>query len=704
MNTAITRELILEGLDCANCAAKIENRVNKLDGVNVASLNFVTKTLKIDIETPGQVEEILTQARQIIKSLEPDILIGEKNEAFYNPIGVNIDIKQIIVFAVSFALLVIAMVLDLSAEVELVFFLLGYILVAIPVLHKAGSNIFRGQVFDENFLMSLATLAAFAIGEYPEAVAVMLFYRIGEFLQDLAVDHSRQSISSLMNIRPDYCTRIINGDSERVSPKIINTGDLIVIKPGERVPLDGHIIEGSSSLDTSALTGESVPRYLSTGDEVMAGFLNVDGLLKVEVSKIYQDSAVSRILDMVENAASNKAPAENFITRFAAWYTPVVVGAALALALIPPYILNAGNPQEWIYRALVFLVISCPCALVISVPLAFFAGIGSASRQGILVKGSNYLDALNYADSMVFDKTGTLTTGRFTVTNINTQPGIGRDELLGYAAMAEQYSYHPLADSIKTAYSGIIDEKQIEDYQDIPGFGIKARILGRNVLAGSLRLMEKENIPFPPHNTEATLIHIAIDGAYAGNIELADQLKQDVPLALQTLKEMGIKHLIMLTGDKEANARKMAAGLGIDEVYSELLPDEKVTIMEELEKRKYSARERLVFVGDGINDAPVLARSDLGIAMGGLGSDAAIEAADIVIMNDEPGRIPVALKIAGNTHSIVVQNIVFALGVKAVVLVLGALGMATMWQAVFADVGVTIIAVLNSLRIMHSKY
>lgn len=704
MNTAITRELILEGLDCANCAAKIENRVNKLDGVNVASLNFVTKTLKIDIETPGQVEETLTQARQIIKSLEPDILIGEKNEAFYNPIGVNIDIKQIIVFAVSFALLVIAMVLDLSAEVELVFFLLGYILVAIPVLHKAGSNIFRGQVFDENFLMSLATLAAFAIGEYPEAVAVMLFYRIGEFLQDLAVDHSRQSISSLMNIRPDYCTRIINGDSERVSPKIINTGDLIVIKPGERVPLDGHIIEGSSSLDTSALTGESVPRYLSTGDEVMAGFLNVDGLLKVEVSKIYQDSAVSRILDMVENAASNKAPAENFITRFAAWYTPVVVGAALALALIPPYILNAGNPQEWIYRALVFLVISCPCALVISVPLAFFAGIGSASRQGILVKGSNYLDALNYADSMVFDKTGTLTTGRFTVTNINTQPGIGRDELLGYAAMAEQYSYHPLADSIKTAYSGIIDEKQIEDYQDIPGFGIKARILGRNVLAGSLRLMEKENIPFPPHNTEATLIHIAIDGAYAGNIELADQLKQDVPLALETLKEMGIKHLIMLTGDKEANARKMAAGLGIDEVYSELLPDEKVTIMEELEKRKYSARERLVFVGDGINDAPVLARSDLGIAMGGLGSDAAIEAADIVIMNDEPGRIPVALKIAGNTHSIVVQNIVFALGVKAVVLVLGALGMATMWQAVFADVGVTIIAVLNSLRIMHSKY
>ncbi len=702
MNNGITRELLLEGLDCANCAAKIENQVNKLDGINTASLNFMTKTLKIEVDSSDLVEDVLDQTYKIINNLEPDVRVGEKDSEV-NYTMTEINVSPIIVFLLSAILVAIALLSGLPTQIELVLYVLSYLLVATPILYRAGVNIIKGQISDENFLMSLATLSAFAIREYPEAVAVMLFYRIGEYLQDLAVNRSRQSISSLLDIRPEYATLISNGNTEQVKPEDVVCGNIIVIKPGERIPLDGIIIEGSSSLDTSALTGESLPRCLSEGDEILAGYLNIDGLLKVEVSRPYKESTVTRILNLVENAANNKAPAENFITSFAAYYTPVVVFAALALALIPPFIFHAGNPREWIYRALVFLVISCPCALVISVPLSFFAGIGKASRHGILVKGSNYLEALNYVNTMVFDKTGTLTTGNFKVVQVNPQPGIEPNELLYYAAAAEYYSQHPLAISIRSAYSGIIMEQQIGEYQDIPGYGIKAMVMGREVMAGSLKLIDKENIKHPQHNLDSTQVHIAIDKTYAGYIQLSDQLKPDVQQAIKELRKMGMQKLVMLTGDKESAAHQIATELELDEIHSELLPQQKVEMMEILQNKK-SKNERLVFVGDGINDAPVLARSDLGIAMGGLGSDAAIEAADIVIMNDEPGKLPVAIRIARDTRAIVIQNIVFALGVKAVVLALGAVGLATMWQAVFADVGVTIIAVINSLRLMHGNY
>ena len=702
MSSAVTRELVLDGLNCANCAAKIENQVNHLEGVNTASLNFMTKTLKIEMDSAGLVEDVLGQTYKIINNLEPDVRVGEKDsQAIYTMTG--IDISPILIFLFSAVMVAVALVLNLPASIELILYLLSYLLVATPILINAGLNIIKGQIFDENFLMSLATLSAFAIKEYPEAVAVILFYRIGEYLQDLAVDRSRQSISSLMDIRPEYTTRIANGKMEQVKPEDVVCGDIIVIKPGERIPLDGIIIEGSSSLDTAALTGESLPRYLSGGDEILAGYLNIDGLLKVEVRRAYKESTVTRILDLVENAASHKAPAENFITRFAAYYTPVVVFAALALALIPPLVFNAGNPREWVYRALVFLVISCPCALVISVPLSFFAGIGKASRHGILVKGSDYLEALNYVNTMVFDKTGTLTTGNFKVVKVNTEAGIEPADLLYYAAAAEYYSQHPLAISIRSAYSGIIAEEQIEEYKDIPGYGIKATILGREVLAGSIKLLDKENVKHPQHDPDSTQVHIAIDKTYAGYIELSDQLKPDVHQAMTELRKMGMQKLVMLTGDKESTAHQIAAELELDEIYSELLPQQKVEMMEMLQTKK-SKNERLVFVGDGINDAPVLARSDLGIAMGGLGSDAAIEAADIVIMNDEPGKLPIAVRIARDTRAIVIQNIVFALGIKAIVLALGAVGLATMWQAVFADVGVTIVAVINSLRLMRGNY
>jgi Cd2+/Zn2+-exporting ATPase len=702
MDSAVTRELILEGLDCAHCAAKIETQINHLEGVNTASLNFITKTLRIEVDSSGLLEDVLNQTYKIINTLEPDVQVGEKDsKAIYTRKEINT--QPLIIFLLSFALVAVALASGLPASIKLILYLSSYLLVATPILYKAGLNIIKGQIFDEYFLMSLATLAAFAIREYPEAVAVMLFYRIGEYLQDLAVDRSRQSISNLMDIRPEYANLISNGKTEQVKPEDVVCGDIIVIKPGERIPLDGIIVEGSSSLDTSALTGESLPRYLSAGDEILAGYLNIDGMLKVEVSRAYQESAVTRILDLVENAASHKAPAENFITRFAAYYTPVVVFAALALALIPPFVFNAGNPREWIYRALVFLVVSCPCALVLSVPLTFFAGIGKASRHGILVKGSNYLEALNYVNTMVFDKTGTLTTGNFKVINVNAQPGIEPADLLYYAAAAEYYSQHPLAISIKMAYSGIITEEHIGEYQDIPGYGIKATVMGREVLAGSIKLLENENIICPHHSPSVTQVHIAINKNYAGYIELADQLKPDVPQAMKELREIGMKKLVMLTGDNELAAHQITTELKLDEIYSELLPQQKVEMMEMLESRK-SKNERLVFVGDGINDAPVLARSDLGIAMGGLGSDAAIEAADIVIMDDEPHRLPIAIKIARDTRAIVVQNIVFALGVKAIVLALGAVGLATMWQAVFADVGVTIIAVVNSLRLMRGNY
>jgi len=546
--------------------------------------------------------------------------------------------------------------------------------------------------------MSVATIGAFVIGEYPEAVAVMLFYHLGMFLEDLAVGRSRKSIAALMDISPEYANLKVGEDVKKVSPGDVKVGDIIIVKPGEKVPLDGVVIEGRSMLDTSVLTGESVPREVDVGDNVLAGFINKNGVLVVEVKKEFQDTVVSRILDLVQNASSRKAPTEKFINRFARYYTPVVTATAAAIAFIPPLVIPGAAFSEWFYRAMVFLVVSCPCALVVSIPLGFFAGIGRASRNGILVKGSNYLEALNNVDTVVFDKTGTLTKGTFKVTSVKPGDNFSRNELLKYAAHAEAYSNHPIAVSIVNEYGKEVDVNEIEDYNEIPGMGISVRVMGKAVLAGNIKLMEKEGIACDIPETTGTIVHVAVDGKYAGYIEISDEVKEDSARAIKSLKDIGVKKLVMLTGDNRVVSEKIGKQLGLSEIHAELLPDQKVEKLEVLLKEE-GANGKLVFVGDGINDAPVLARADIGVAMGGLGSDAAIEAADVVIMTDEPSKLVSAIKIARKTHRIIWQNIVFSLGVKLIVLALGALGVATMWEAVFADTGVTLIAVLNSMRV-----
>lgn len=586
-------------------------------------------------------------------------------------------------------------------------FIISYIIVGFEILKKAVRNIFRGKVFDENFLMSIATIGAFAIGEYPEAVAVMLFYQVGELFQSYAVDKSRKSISSLMDIRPDYANVYRNGNIEKINPADVKIGEIIVIKPGEKVPLDGHIIEGNTSLDTKALTGESLPKESKVGEEVLSGCINLSGTIKVEVSKEFGESTVSKILDLVENASSKKAKSENFITKFAEYYTPVVITIALALAIIPPFVIQNQEFSDWLYRALSFLVVSCPCALVISIPLSFFGGIGGASKQGILIKGGNYLEALSKTEIAVFDKTGTLTEGTFEVQKVeavgnaeNTK--VSKEELLKIAAYAEYYSNHPISKSVKKAYSKEIDEKQIINSQELSGLGIEAEIEGKNVLVGNEKLMKEKNIQYEKTNEIGTVLYIAIDGKYVGYILIADTIKKDAKYTIDTLKKNNIKQTVMLTGDRKEVGEAVAKEIGLDKVYTELLPDGKVEKVEELLKEKSSAG-KLAFVGDGINDAPVLAISDIGIAMGGLGSDSAIEAADVVIMTDEPSKIIDAIKLSKKTMRIVKENIIFAIAVKVAVLILAAFGISTMWQAVFADVGVSVIAILNSLRILHVK-
>ena len=547
--------------------------------------------------------------------------------------------------------------------------------------------------------MGIATIGAFAIGQFPEGVAVLLFYRIGESLQDMAVHRSRKSITQLMDIRPDYANLKIGENEKKISPIDVSVGNYIIVKPGEKVPLDGIVTEGNSMVNTSALTGESVPREVETGDTVLGGFINMDGLLTIEVTKGFEESTVSKILKLVEDSGSKKASTENFITKFARYYTPVVVFVALALAIVPPLIVEGAVLSDWIYRALVFLVISCPCALVISIPLGFFGGIGGASRHGILVKGGNYLEALNNVDIVVFDKTGTLTKGVFKVTEINTDTGVSKDELLEYAAHAESYSNHPIATSILAAYGKEINKENIENYEEMSGYGVRAKVKGKEILAGNKKFMDREGILYRPVETVGTAIYIAVDGVFAGSIVISDELREDSKDTISMLKAIGVNKTIMLTGDNESVGKKVAGELGIDEVYSELLPDEKVKEIELLSKQK-SSKKKLVFVGDGINDAPVLARADIGVAMGGLGSDAAVEAADVVLMTDEPMKLVGAIKIAKRTNRIVWQNILFAIAVKIIILVSGAGGIATMWEAVFADVGVALIAVLNSMRVM----
>lgn len=699
----------LEGLNCAHCASKIEAEVGGLEGVRSASLDFVSKKMNLETD-PGRIGAGLTEAIvEIVGRIEPKVKVvfeekklQAKAKAAQSHHEEEYNRKEILKLVVGGAIFAAGVLLDLPKQVELIVFLASYLLVGAPVVLRAVKGILRGQVFDENFLMSVATIGAFFVGDYAEGVAVMLFYLVGELFQAVAVGHSRKSISALMDIRPDYANLKVQEGLKKVSPEEVRIGDVIVVKPGEKVPLDGKVLEGYSMVDTAALTGESLPRDMEPGSMALSGFINKNGILTIEVTKDFEESTVSKILDLVQNASSRKATAEKFISRFARVYTPIVVYAALAIAVIPPLLIDGATFSQWIYRALVFLVVSCPCALVISIPLGFFGGIGGASKKGIMVKGSNYLEALNKVEMVVFDKTGTLTKGIFKVTAVNPQNGFATKELLEYAAYAESYSNHPIALSIVDAYDSKIEQDRIDQYEEIPGHGIKVRIDGKKVDAGNAKLMKQENITFPEVETLGTVVHLAIDHVYAGHIVISDEVKEDAAAAIKALKALGIKKTVMLTGDLKATGDKIGKQLGLDEVYSELLPADKVERFEYFETHK-SSGGKIAFVGDGINDAPVLARADIGIAMGGLGSDAAIEAADVVIMNDEPFKIVTAIKIARRTRNIVYQNIAFALGVKLLVLILGAFGIATMWEAVFADVGVAVIAILNAMRVLNVK-
>lgn len=679
----------LDGLDCANCAAKIERSVQQIKGVEQAQVDFMSTKLTI-VAPEKDIERISDEAKEIVYKLEPDVEVNsvqtEKAEE-----GSKGKLIQILVAVVALGLLAI---FTPAMPWKLIAYLILYLWIGYDVLKTAITNIFHGEIFDENFLMAIATVGAIAIGEYPEAVAVMLFYQVGEFFQDYAVAKSRKSISSLLAIRPDSANLIQNGEVKKVAPETIKVGDRILIKPGEKVPLDGIVKEGNSMLDTSALTGEYVPRSIHPEEQILSGFINQSGQLTVEVTTTFGESTVSKILDLVENASSKKAPAENFITSFARYYTPIVVGLAVLLAVVPPLV--TGEPfYDWVYRALTFLVISCPCALVISVPLSFFGGIGGASKAGVLIKGSNYIETLANVETLVFDKTGTLTKGVFEVQTVDTT--INKEDFLRYVASAEQSSSHPIAQSIVN----YVDQPlaSVSQLEEIAGFGISVEIEGHRFLVGNEKLLAKYQIPFQAVNEIGTIVYVAMDGKYIGHLVIADELKGHVSEALSEVKKLGVKRTVMLTGDNRGIADAIGKKIGIDQVYSELLPEDKVTHLEDELKRE----TKTAFVGDGMNDAPVLARADIGIAMGGLGSDAAIEAADVVIMDDEPAKIPVAIRIARKTMGIVKQNIVFAIGVKILVLILGALGFATMYAAVFADVGVTVIAVLNAMRCLRIK-
>lgn len=608
--------------------------------------------------------------------------------------------KTLVRIILSAVLLVAAALIPVGGIVKLVLFLIPYAVIGWDVLWKAIRNIAHGQVFDENFLMAIATVGAFALGEYPEGVAVMLFYQVGELFQSYAVGRSRQSIAALMDIRPDYANIEQDGKLVQVDPEDVAVGDTIVIKAGEKIPLDGVVLEGSSAVDTAALTGESLPRDVNPGDDVVSGCINQSGLLKVRVTKVFGESTVAKILDLVENSSSKKARAENFITRFARYYTPVVVIGAVLLAVLPP-LLFGGDWSDWLQRALIFLVISCPCALVISVPLSFFGGIGGASKQGILVKGSNYLEALAKTETVVFDKTGTLTKGTFQVTAVHPDR-ISEGELLELAALAESYSEHPISRSLREAYQKPVDASRVTDVEEISGHGVRAKVDGHDVYAGNGKWMDRIGASWRNCHRTGTVVHVAVDGEYAGHIVISDAVKPDAAAAIEALKREGVKKTVMLTGDVKAVGEAVAREIGIDEVHAELLPGDKVDQVERLLKNT-SGKGKLAFVGDGINDAPVLSRADIGIAMGGLGSDAAIEAADIVLMDDKPSKLAVAVRISRKTLRIVRQNIVFALGIKLLFLALGAFGMANMWEAVFADVGVSVLAILNASRALRTS-
>ena len=724
-------KLKLKGLDCANCAAKIENKVNELKEVKEATMNFSMGFIVIEKNEGVDNNDLIEKVRDIVNKLEPGVLVeevksgkvnrgnskttctdgccgedehghehehehGHDHEHNHGEMG-N---KQKYSLIVGTILYVIAILTNESFNFSIILFVLSYILIGGEVVYNAVRNILKGEVFDENFLMTVATVGAFAVGEYHEAVAVMLFYEIGELFQGYAVNKSRKSISSLMDIKAEYATLLMDGKEKKISPEEVEIDDVILIKPGERVPVDGIIIEGNTTLDTAALTGESVPRNAKKDDEILSGTINLSGVIKVKVTKEYGESTVSRILELVENAGNKKAKTEKFITKFARYYTPIVVFAALAVAIIPPLFIRDAVFSEWIYKALIFLVVSCPCALVVSIPLALFAGIGGASKKGVLVKGSNYLEILKDVNTVVFDKTGTLTKGVFNVVKINPV-GIEKDELLKIAAIGESFSNHPIAKSIMNAYDKEVNQDLAKDYEEIAGNGVKAYIDKHEVLIGNEKLMKKFDIKHERVSEEGTIVHVSIDGTYRGYIVISDEIKKDSKEGIELLKQVGVKNIVMLTGDNKKAADAVASKLGITKVYSELLPGDKVAKVEELLNNK-GEKDKVMFVGDGINDAPVLARADIGAAMGAIGSDAAIEAADVVLMNDEISSLGEGIKVAKKTIRILWQNIIFALGIKTLVLILSLFGLANMWEGVFADVGVTVIAILNAMRALKN--
>lgn len=709
----------LKGLSCANCAQKVEDAVGQLEGVHDSDVNFMTESFTFTLEANQQKTDLKRIYKKIM-SLEPQLTIRDKktgrvinneerkeketrNESQHTFRFQSLMDKTIFLTGLRIALALILLLLALFAGLgetgQLLLFVFAYIIVGYDVLLQAIKNLFNGQWFDESFLMSIATLSAFYIQEYPEAVAVMLFYQLGELFQSVAVGKSRQSISDLMDIQAEVANLWKDGKSQPVDPSQVELGDTLLIRPGEKVPLDGRVIKGQSTVDTSALTGESVPRSVGLDDEILSGFINGQGLLYMEVEKEYADSTVKKILDMVEHASHRKAPTEKFISKFARWYTPLVVGAAAILAFLMPLIIPGAQFHDWIYRACVFLVISCPCALVVSIPVSIFGGIGLASKKGILIKGGNYLEALTAVDTVVFDKTGTLTEGNFEVTAIHPQEEWTADQLLFWAAYAEAHSNHPIGQSIVSAYGKNIEASKISDYNEIAGHGIQVKVDGHELLAGNGRLMDRFNINYQAVKEAGTVVYLAKDSSYMGYLLIADEIKEDAHITAQALKKQGVKHLVMLTGDSANIAQAIGQELDLDEVYAELLPDDKVKILEKLISQENEGK-RTVFVGDGINDTAVIARADIGFAMGAMGSDAAIEAADVVLMDDQPSKVAQAIDVAHETSRIVWQNIILILAVKGLFLILGAVGMASMWGAVFADVGLTVISVLNAMRIL----
>jgi len=690
----------LNNLDCASCASKIESQLSKLDEVKFVSVNFANASMTIDTVN---IEKVIA----LIHKLEPEVEVEEyeKKRAIVSTGELAENKKTIIKAVAGFILLVIGLIFEKQLHntpfeiAEYAVFVTGYLIVGWKVIASAVKNIMRGQFFDEQFLMAIATLGAFAIHQMPEAMAVMLFYVTGELFQDIAVGRSRKSIKALLEIKPEFANLVANGTTTRVSPESIHVGDIITVKAGEKIPLDGVVLEGTSFVDTSALTGESVPRKLKENDIALSGTINQTGMLTIRVTKLFSESSVSKILELVEYAASKKAETEKFITTFARYYTPLVVIFALLLAVLPPLLLQGQTFNDWIYRALVVLVISCPCALVISIPLGYFGGIGNASRKGILVKGSNFLDALTQVKTVVFDKTGTLTNGVFKVTETVTFNDYSKEQILEYAAYAEINSNHPIAKSILEAFGKEIEKQRIKEVEEISGHGIKAIIDNKTVLAGNDKLLHKENIVHPVCNVDGTVVHVAIDTVYAGYIIISDTLKVDAIKTIEKLKEKNIQP-VMLTGDNQFAAASFAKKLNIDKYFYELLPEDKVRHIERLIAESIGGK--VAFVGDGINDAPVIARADIGIAMGALGSDAAIETADVVLMTDSPSKVVDAIDIAKRTRSIVWQNIYFAMGVKLIFIILGIFGIATMWEAVFGDMGVALIAIFNSIRILKN--